>query len=137
MTASVRFHLTESSEEGTHLAEGIESFAVEHQLSARSALELQVVLDEIVVNIRRHGYKGNSGSPIDIGLTLAAGILEVHVEDEAPEFNPLMVPRPDFSKPVDERKPGGLGVYLMRRLMDEVHYERKDGKNCLLLRKRV
>ena len=137
MTPSASFRLTSSLEELPGLAESIEAFADAHQLAPRAILELQVVLDEIVVNITRHGYGGESGKPINVELLLTTGMLEVRIEDEAAPFDPLTVPEPDLSRPAEQRPPGGLGVYLIRRLMDDVHYERKNDKNLLLLRKRV
>lgn len=137
MTAYARFDLTSSDAELPSLAEGMESFALAHDLAPRLALELQVVLDEIIVNITRHGYHGEAGRPIAVELKLDPGLLTIHVEDEASPFNPLKLPEPDFTLEVEKRQPGGLGVHLMRKLMDEVSYERAGNRNCLILRKRV
>jgi anti-sigma regulatory factor (Ser/Thr protein kinase) len=137
VTAFARFELTSSQAELPSLAEGIEAFALAHDLPPRVALELQVVLDEVIVNITRHGYQGETGRPIVVELKLDPGLVTVRIEDEAGPFNPLLLPQPDLSPPPEERKSGGLGVYLVRKLMDEVEYERVGEKNCLTLRKRL
>jgi acyl-CoA thioester hydrolase len=59
------------------------------------------------------------------------------VQDFGREFDPLSLPIPDLSASLDERKVGGLGIHLMRSLMDEVKYRRVDGKNLLSMRKRI
>ena len=137
MTAYARFDLTSSDAELPSLAEGLESFALTHDLAPRLALELQVVLDEVIVNITHHGYQGEVGKPITVELKLDPGVVTIQVEDEARPFNPLMLPEPDLTRAVEQRTPGGLGVHLMRKLTDEVSYERLGDKNCLTLKKRV
>ncbi len=136
MTAFARFELTSSQAELPSLAEGIEAFALAHDLAPRVALELQVVLDEIIVNITRHGYHGETGRPIVVELKLDPGLVTVRIEDQAEPFDPLQLPKPDLSPP-PEAQTGGLGVYLVRKLMDEVEYERVGERNCLMLRKKL
>jgi anti-sigma regulatory factor (Ser/Thr protein kinase) len=137
VTAFARFELTSSQAELPSLAEGIEAFALTHGLAPRVALELQVVLDELIVNITQHGYQGETGRPIVVDLKLDPGMVTIRIEDEARPFDPLLLPQPDFSPQPEDRKSGGLGVYLVRKLMDEVEYERVGERNCLTLRKRV
>jgi serine/threonine-protein kinase RsbW len=62
-------------------------------------------------------------------------ILEIE-EDRVP-FNPLDSPPPDITKPIAERRMGGLGIHLVRQLMDSLAYERREGKNYLLTKKRL
>lgn len=78
---------------------------------------------------------------MDLELRLDLGVeppvCEMMVVDDGPEFDPLSVPEPDRALGVEERPIGGLGMALVRRLMDEVKYERRDGKNRLRLRRRL
>jgi len=55
------------------------------------------------------------------------------VSDDGPAFNPLQVPEPDVAATLEERRPGGLGVHLVRQLMDRVEYRRAEGRNCLVM----
>jgi len=64
-------------------------------------------------------------------------VCEVVVTDDGPAFDPLGAPEPDMSLGVEERPVGGLGIALVRKLMDETEYERRDGKNRLRLRRRL
>ena len=63
--------------------------------------------------------------------------LEAEVEDDGRPFDPLGVPAPDLQAPLPERRVGGLGIHFVRRLMSEVRYARVDGRNRLVLRKRL
>lgn len=97
---------------------------------------LQVAIEEMTVNIVQHGYRSESGD-ISISLGFCPGEVVVVIEDVAPAYDPLQTPTPDLTLPVDQREPGGLGVHLVRQLMDVVEYRHIHGKNVVTLRKRV
>ncbi len=90
------------------------------------------VVDEVLSNVVRHGFKDRPGE-MTVTQRVAGGTLEVEVADTAPAFNPLGVPPPDVSRPLDERRPGGLGVALVRALSDEAAYAHRMGRNVLTL----
>jgi len=98
---------------------------------------VEVSLDEVLANVVHHALAGRGDSArVELELQLHPGDpprCEVQIEDDGPEFNPLGADAPDTSLGVDERPVGGLGIELVKRLMDEVHYERKDGRNRLRL----
>ena len=96
---------------------------------------MQLVLDEVLSNVVRHGLAGRDGS-ISLRFELAPGVLAVEVEDDAPAFNPLTLSPPDTTSPLEARRPGGLGVALVTRLVDDVQYERRQTRNRLRLTKR-
>jgi len=102
---------------------------------------VEVSLDEVLANVVRHGLEGRGESAqVELELRLEPGDpprCELRVEDDGPEFDPLGAPAPDTSLEVDERPIGGLGIELVKRLMDEVHYERRDGRNRLRLARRL
>jgi serine/threonine-protein kinase RsbW len=64
-------------------------------------------------------------------------IVEMQIEDDGAPFNPLELPEPAVDSPLDARPVGGLGVHLVRRLMDEVVYSRVGDRNRLIVRKRL
>jgi anti-sigma regulatory factor (Ser/Thr protein kinase) len=102
---------------------------------------MEVSLDEVLANVVRHGLAGRGESAwVELELQLEPGDpprCEVRIEDDGPEFDPLRAAAPDTSLGVDEREVGGLGIELVKRLMDEVHYERRDGRNRLRLVRRL
>jgi serine/threonine-protein kinase RsbW len=60
--------------------------------------------------------------------------MKVEVEDDGRPFNPLEAPPPDIGKPLAEREVGGLGIHLVRKMMDELEYRRENDKNLLILK---
>lgn len=115
----------------------LEAFGAGHGLPTSAVWPFQVALDEILSNIVGHGYGDRADGVIDATFTLAGGELQVTIEDEAPAHDPLATAAPDISAPLEERKPGGLGVHFVRTLMDRVEYSRHDGRNRLVFVRRV
>ncbi len=88
---------------------------------------------EAVTNIILHGYRSRSGS-IEIDVNRDRNTLLVHLRDQAPPFDPTTVPPPDLTVPLDKRPAGGLGVHLMRQLVDKMIYRLTPyGSNELIL----
>ena len=99
--------------------------------------DLVQAVDEAASNVIRHGYAGSPGW-IDVAAELAGDRIVVTLEDEAPAFDPTTVPEPDLSIPPDRRRPGGMGVHLIRLAMDEVaHSPRPGGGNILTMSRRL
>jgi anti-sigma regulatory factor (Ser/Thr protein kinase) len=114
-------------------ADALERFEADHGLDPAAAWPVQVALDEILSNVVRHGGAGRDDAVIEVTFALADGSLQVTVVDDGPELDPLTLPAPDTTSPLDARQPGGLGVYLVKQLMDRVDYVRRDGRNCLTI----
>jgi serine/threonine-protein kinase RsbW len=100
--------------------------------------DLVQAVDEAATNIIRYGYRGGFGE-IDMTAELLGDDIVITLEDRAPEFDPLSVAPPDLSIPPQHRKPGGMGVHLMRLATDSIeHRPRPGGGNILtLMRSRV
>jgi serine/threonine-protein kinase RsbW len=111
--------------------QAFEGFCRTHALPPQARWRFLVALDEILSNIVRHG---SGDAPIGLTFSVERGTVGLDVVDRAAAFNPLLVPEPDTSAPLDRREPGGLGLALVRRLMDEVRYERRENQNCLSMR---
>ncbi len=94
-----------------------------------------VALDEVMSNVARHG--GAPEGRVHVDFRLAGDRLTVTVEDEAPAFNPLDVPPADTSSPLEQRKAGGVGIELVRTLLESVRYEHTGGRNRLTLTDRI
>lgn len=92
--------------------------------------------EEILVNIINYAYPDNHG---DLSISClknedTEGVTVVFTDDGI-AFNPLAKVDPDITKPVEEREIGGLGIYMVKKLMDNVNYERSDNKNILTIKK--
>jgi serine/threonine-protein kinase RsbW len=119
------------------LADKIDLFVEMHQLPSKLAHEVNISLDEIVSNVINYGYADGGEHLIEIRLDLTPEGLITVVEDGANPFNPLEAKDPDVSKPLEERQIGGLGIFLVKKLMDHVTYERRGERNILTMTKRI
>jgi sigma-B regulation protein RsbU (phosphoserine phosphatase) len=117
----------------------VEEFGLTHGLSPRCVFHLTLTLDELITNIISYGYADFDEHPIDVTISLEGDSVTIRVEDDAEPFNILEAPDPELEVPLDERtKPiGGMGIHLVRTMMDHIEYAREDGRNILLLRKRI
>jgi serine/threonine-protein kinase RsbW len=111
------------------------AFAKASGLPQDAIWRLEVALDEVLSNVVRHGSAAGRVGLISVDLDVEGSRIEVVVTDDAPAFNPLEAQAPDASVPLEERPIGGLGIALVKSLMDEVAYERREGRNRLTLRK--
>jgi anti-sigma regulatory factor (Ser/Thr protein kinase) len=126
--------------EGLRAAEqGFDEFSAAHGLTRNDTWPFHVALDEILSNLVKYGSSGHKGpGRIEIVLRLEAEAFEMVILDDAPPFDPLEAARPDTSLGVEERPVGGLGIEIVRRLMDVIEYQRgDDGRNRLTLRRRL
>jgi serine/threonine-protein kinase RsbW len=109
-----------------------EHFGRSRRVSSGTGWRVQLALDEILSNIVRHGTP--SSPAIEMTFSFNAGTISVEIVDATGPFNPLRAPAPDTVSPLEAREPGGLGLSLVRRLMDETLYERRDDRNHFVMR---
>jgi serine/threonine-protein kinase RsbW len=114
----------------------ISQTAMALSVDAATIPDVVLAVDEAATNIILHGYQGQEGI-IEIELAQEGDALVVRLRDEAIPFDPTTVPPPDLTLPLEQRAPGGLGIYLIRQVMDEVmHRITSEGRNELTLVKR-
>ncbi len=96
--------------------------------------KVNLVLDELSVNIVNYG---GETSEIEVSLAADAEVVRVEISDDGRPFDPLTeAVEPDIDAPLEDRPVGGLGIHLVREMMDELHYSREDGRNRLAMVKR-
>jgi serine/threonine-protein kinase RsbW len=117
------------------ILDGIAILLEEQGFPFESISDVQLATDEAVTNAILHGYDGKEG---EVHVVAEADDKEVvvTVEDSAPEFDPVSFVSRDVSLDGDDRPVGGLGLILIRNVMDEVKYRREDGKNIFTMVKR-
>ena len=124
----------------TRLAE-IEMLAdtVDKALADRDlAFSVNLCLEELITNTIVHGLAGASDRFIDVTMSISDGWLEILLKDDAPQFDPFVqVPEPKLDLDINDRPVGGLGVHLVKKMMDEVHAEYDGSGNLIVLRKRL
>ena len=106
-------------------------------LTESEVYAVQLAVDEASTNIIEHGYGEECPSRIDISCEKIKGGIKVVIYDDAAPFDPSSIPDPEINVSLEEVKPRGLGIYLMRKMMDEVSYESSPDKgNTLTMIKR-
>lgn len=99
--------------------------------------DLVQAVDEAVTNVILHGYRGGEGW-VDVTVGRSDDDIVITIEDRAPTFDPLGVPPPDLDVPPERRRPGGMGIHLMRQASDSiVHRPRPGGGNILTITRRL
>ena len=106
-------------------------------LDAAHVQTFELALEEIFMNIVMHGSQPGSTPLVEVSLQRAAESVTMTVEDNGPEFDPLSLPPPDVTAGLADRPVGGLGVFLVRKMMDTVSYARISGRNQLRMSKRL
>jgi anti-sigma regulatory factor (Ser/Thr protein kinase) len=112
-----------------------ESFATQHDIGGKLRYHLLVSIEEILTNIIKYGFDEQGVHPIHITFRNDSGAIEMEFEDRGREFNPLEVGEPDLDTPIEDRQLGGLGIHLVKNMVDVAQYRRVGDRNILLLRK--
>ncbi len=137
MNKRLSLTLHSSLAEVQRLAEEFGRFADGNCLRPEVRFAVNLALEEIVMNIITHGYKGRNDQIIRVEIALSLDEVTAQIEDSAPAFDPLQAPAPDTTAPLDQRQVGGLGVYLSKKLLDGLEYGYIGGKNRVDLRKKL
>ena|ERR1700687_1766646 len=119
------------------LSQGVEEFGSRHNLTPKLIFAVTLALDEIVTNVISYAYDDGKEHDILVRLLRGTDDLTVEVEDAGRPFNPLTARVPDLNTQLADREVGGLGIHLVRKLMDDLEYRREQGKNILVMRRKV
>jgi anti-sigma regulatory factor (Ser/Thr protein kinase) len=122
-------------EERQRLVSALKEFARQHRLPPTVLQAADLALEEHVTNVMSYAYRDAVAHEIRIRLAIENHRLQIEVEDDGCAYDPLSRPPVDTSAPLEEKPIGGLGVHLIRNLMDEVDYRWEAGKNILRMRK--
>ncbi len=117
--------------------EVIGKFCRDGGLAVKAVNNIKLAIDEILTNVISYAFKDRSDHEIIVRICLEKFYVHIEVEDDGWRFNPLELPDPDIEKPLEERQIGGLGVYLVRKIMDGVEYRRENDKNILIMKKNI
>lgn len=129
--------LTNDISEINKLTEFVEEIGNKLSLAPDVVFNLNLVLEEAVVNIINYAYPKEEHQSIYLSATLHEGSIILVLTDTGVEFDPTMAPEADITLSAEERPIGGLGIFLIRQIMNEVRYDRIDGKNVLTMEKKL
>jgi anti-sigma regulatory factor (Ser/Thr protein kinase) len=119
------------------LLQRVESFAAKMSFSTEETYRVVLILDELITNIVAHGVDANDARRIDIELRYRKPDLEIEISDPGRPFDPRSAPSYDTDKALADRKVGGLGLHLVRTLVDSIDYRYDAGRNVVTIGKRL
>jgi serine/threonine-protein kinase RsbW len=129
--------ITNQIEEIGVLAARIEALSNVWELPVSMTMNLNLVLEEAVTNIIFYAFPQGGLHSIEIALSVYEQELTITIMDDGIPFDPTLKAEPDTNLPVDQRPIGGLGIFLIRKIMDNVSYNRQENKNILTLKKKL
>ena len=136
MSATLDLKVETRLEEMERLAAAVEDLGDEEDWPPGLTFQVNLVLEELWLNVLNYGHEGGS-HVVDIRLVSDSEALTIEIIDDGKPFDPLKdAPEPNVTGAIGDRKIGGLGVYLVRTMMDDLQYKRENGKNHLTLVKR-
>lgn len=119
------------------LGEFIEETGEKFGLNEETIMNLNLVLEEAVSNVIFYAYPGETEKKIELTIRLEDSVLEIILRDAGVPFDPTLRQTPDLNLAAADREIGGLGIFLIRQLMDEVVYKREGEENVLRMRMSV
>ena len=131
------FELKNSLSELDFLCENLEKYGQKIGLSKKLVFEINLALDELFTNIISYGFNDDQEHLIKVTIKPQTEVLCLRIEDDGIPFNPIEFETPDVACSVENCKIGGLGIHIMRKLMDDIIYQRSDDKNILTLKKNL
>ena len=120
-------------EQMSNFMEAFETFAEQSELPFAVRCKVAMVFDELLNNVISYGFQDEKEHTIDIQVDVYPSYLSVVIRDDGVPFNPFTQEAPDTGLSIEDREIGGLGIHLVRNVMDEVGYERKVNQNVLTL----
>jgi anti-sigma regulatory factor (Ser/Thr protein kinase) len=124
-------------DELSKVAQFIEELGVSWSLPDSLTANLNLVLEEAISNTILYGYEDTDIHTIEIIFNKSESQISITIKDDGLEFDPTKKGDPDTSLTAEERPIGGLGIFLIKQLMDKVQYLREEKINCLILTKNI
>ena len=108
----------------------------ENECSMKAVMQIDVVLEELFVNIAHYAYPDGDGEA-KINVIVDDENVEITLSDNGIPYDPLAKPDPDVTLSAEDRAIGGLGIYMSKKLMDDISYQYSGGKNILTIKKNI
>lgn len=131
------FKLKNALTELDSLFKHVERFGKSVGLPKKQIFQINLALDELFTNIVSYGFTDSNSHWIEFSLSFDNGAVVIRVEDNGIPFDPVAAPTSGSVPPMENCKIGGLGLHIVKKMMDEIVYERKGRKNVIEIKKQV
>jgi serine/threonine-protein kinase RsbW len=120
------------------LPEFIDLVAIEQRWDEKIKFQITLALEELVVNALTHGQTEDGRKVVvNVAINRVEDLIDIHINDNGVQFDPTAAPEPDVTAEMEDREIGGLGVYLVKKMMDSVQYRYSANNNQVVLTKRL
>ena len=137
MSAKTTIILQNRISELERLRDAIQEFAEKHGVPSEAAFDINLALEELLTNIINYGYTDDAIHEIRLTIQKGRHAVRLDLEDDGVPFDPTKLERPDVDQDISQRKIGGLGIFLVGKLMDSTSYRRESNRNIIVLSKTV
>jgi serine/threonine-protein kinase RsbW len=115
----------------------VEAFCADAGIPPALSYHINLALEELLTNTISYGFDEGAGHAIEVRIRIEGDEVVIELADNARPFDPTKAAAPDLDASIEDRLVGGLGVYLVKTVMDEVQYRRDGGRNRVTLKKRL
>ncbi len=132
-----KIKLTNKLSDLEKIRDAMENIGAEWRIDPQTCMSVNLALEEAFTNIVNYAFENNDPQEIVVDIKKQDGKLIFVIKDEGRPYDPTKAPEPDTSLPAEDRPIGGLGIFLIRKIMDDVKYQRIEAQNQLTLIKNI
>ena len=137
MSTNKTVQITNQRDQVDTVRKFFDDYSKENKLNEKTVHDIQMALDELLTNIVNYGYEDSDEHKIDVRFGINDDAVRVEIIDDSKPYNILEQENPDISLSVEDKPIGGLGIFLIKKLMSNVDYYTKEGKNHLVMTKEL
>ena len=137
MSTHKTVRITNQRDQIDNVRKFFDDYSKENKLTEKTVHDIQMALDELLTNIVNYGYEDSDEHQIDIHFGINNNAVNVEIVDDSKPYNILEQENPDISLSVEDKPIGGLGIFLIKKLMSNVDYYTEEGKNHLVMTKEL
>ena len=137
MSTHKTVRITNQRDQIDNVRKFFDDYSKENKLTEKTVHDIQMALDELLTNIVNYGYEDSDEHKIDVRFGINDDAVRVEIIDDSKPYNILEQESPDISLSVEDKPIGGLGIFLIKKLMSNVDYYTKEGKNHLVMTKEL
>lgn len=126
-----------STEHLSEVRDFVASYATKHGISAHEVEDIRLAVDEAYTNIINHAYKNDHSQFVEINMGSNDNEFWISLKDNGTSFDPTAYPEPDVRRKIKAKERGGVGVFLMKKLMDRIEYYKHEDSNELRMIKKL
>ena len=137
MSTNKTVQITNQRDQVDTVRKFFDDYSKENKLTEKTVHDIQMALDELLTNIVNYGYEDTDEHQIDIHFGVNDDAVKVEIVDDSKPYNILEKDNPDISLSMEDKPIGGLGIFLIKKLMSNVDYYTEEGKNHLVMIKEL